>query len=55
VIGAITTWRTDEPCPACGSGLVLLDDGSPAIRWECRACGDTSPPADPDEMYGGDW
>ena len=22
-----TAWRTDEPCPVCGTGLVLVDDG----------------------------
>ena len=24
---AITAWRTDEPCPVCATGLILLDDG----------------------------
>jgi len=33
-------WRTDEPCPTCGAGLFLLDDGSGILRWECRMCGD---------------
>ena len=34
-----TATRTDEPCPACGTGLVMVDDGQ-AIRAECRLCGD---------------
>ena len=40
MIGITTAWRTDEPCPTCGNGLVLLDDGLSALRWECRLCGD---------------
>jgi len=32
-------WRTDEPCPVCGTGLVLIDDGRPTLRAECRLCG----------------
>ena len=24
---AVTAWRTDEPCPVCATGLILLDDG----------------------------
>jgi hypothetical protein len=27
-----TAWRTDEPCPVCATGLILLDDGSSALR-----------------------
>ena len=23
-----TAWRTEEPCPVCGTGLILLDDGT---------------------------
>ena len=34
-----TAWRTDEPCPVCGTGLVLVDDGRPVLRAECRLCG----------------
>ena len=33
------SWRTDEPCPVCATGLILLDDGSPTLRVECRLCG----------------
>ena len=34
-----TAWRTDEPCPVCGTGLVVIDDGRPTLRAECRLCG----------------
>jgi hypothetical protein len=34
-----TTWRTDEPCPACDAELVLVDDGTAILRTECRLCG----------------
>ena len=49
---AVTAWRTDEPCPVCATGLILLDDGS-SVRAECRLCGwaDTWTGDDPD---GGD-
>ena len=33
-----TAWRTDEPCPVCATGLILLDDGTDQ-RTECRLCG----------------
>ena len=32
-------WRTDEPCPVCGTGLILVDNGGPVLRAECRLCG----------------
>jgi hypothetical protein len=35
----ITSWRTDEPCPVCATGLILHDDGDPELRAECRLCG----------------
>jgi hypothetical protein len=35
----VTTWRTDEPCPVCATGLILRDDGSAPIQAECRLCG----------------
>ena len=35
---ALTAWRTDEPCPVCGTGLTMLDDGQ-VIAAECRLCG----------------
>jgi hypothetical protein len=36
---AITAWRTDEPCPVCATGLIVLDDGTSAPGYECRLCG----------------
>jgi ribosomal protein S27AE len=48
-----TTWRTDEPCPICGTGLVLADDGGPVLRAECRLCG-YGGPFDTDAADG-DW
>jgi hypothetical protein len=46
-------WRTDEPCPVCGTGLFVRDDGQ-AITAECRLCGyaDGTWTGDPDD--GGD-
>ena len=38
-----TAWRTDEPCPVCETGLVLVDNGSPVLRAECRLCGYAGP------------
>ena len=35
---AATEWRTDEPCPVCGTGLIVLDDGT-NLAAECRLCG----------------
>jgi hypothetical protein len=32
-------WLADDPCPGCGTGLVLLDDGGPRLTVECRPCG----------------
>jgi hypothetical protein len=31
-------WRADDPCPGCGTGLLLLDDG-PRLTVGCRSCG----------------
>ena len=47
------TWRTDEPCPLCGTGLFLLE-GLDSLSAECRLCGFSIPlePIDPD---GGEW
>jgi hypothetical protein len=39
---AHTSWRTDDPCPACGTGLTVTgdsDDLASAIRQDCRLCG----------------
>ena len=35
----VTAWRTDEPCPVCGTGLTVLDDGRTELRAECGLCG----------------
>jgi ribosomal protein S27AE len=35
----VTTWRTDDPCPACGTGLTLHDNGATEPRTECGLCG----------------
>ncbi len=47
---AVTAWRTDEPCPVCATGLIMLDDGTAPPRYECRLCGwsDTWTRGDPD-------
>ena len=29
---ALTAWRTDEPCPVCATGLIMLDDGPRRAR-----------------------
>jgi endogenous inhibitor of DNA gyrase (YacG/DUF329 family) len=34
-----TTWRTDDPCPACGTALTLTDIAMGSIRQDCPACG----------------
>jgi len=49
-MSAVTTWRTDEPCPVCGTGLIMSDDGAAPPRYECRLCGwsDTWAGGDPD-------
>ena len=46
-----TAWRTDEPCPVCQTGLVLVDTGGPVLRAECRLCGY----AGPFDTDGTDW
>ena len=38
-MSALTAWRTDEPCPVCGTGLFVLDDGESLLHAECRLCG----------------
>jgi len=37
---APTTWRTDDPCPLCGTGLTTTDssDGSQTDQY-CNLCG----------------
>jgi ribosomal protein S27AE len=48
-----TAWRTDEPCPVCGTGLILVDTGAP-VRAECRLCGFAGP-FDSGDLADGDW
>ncbi len=47
-----TAWRTDEPCPVCETGLVLVDNGSPTLWAECRLCGYAGP-FDAGDVEGG--
>jgi ribosomal protein S27AE len=49
------TWRTDEPCPLCGTGLFLLE-GLDNMHFECRTCGYTLPLTSTEiDLDGGDW
>jgi endogenous inhibitor of DNA gyrase (YacG/DUF329 family) len=33
-------WRTDDPCPVCGTGLTATDDeNGDEIRQDCPLCG----------------
>jgi ribosomal protein S27AE len=50
-----TAWRIDEPCPVCGTGLVLVDNGTAALRAECRLCGYAGPFDIADASWDGDW
>jgi hypothetical protein len=50
-----TTWRTDEPCPVCETGLVLVDNGTTTLRAECRLCGYAGPFDTADGSWDGDW
>jgi hypothetical protein len=34
-----TTWRTDDPCPVCGTGLHITDDDTGAVAHDCPLCG----------------
>ena len=34
-----TTWRTDDPCPVCGTDVHVTDDGISAVRQDCPLCG----------------
>ncbi len=34
-----TTWRTDDPCPVCGTGLHCTDDGAGLVIQDCPLCG----------------
>ena len=50
---AATAWRTDEPCPVCGFGLTVLEDGQ-ALTAECRLCGHFDGTWSGDQDDGGD-
>ena len=50
-----TAWRTDEPCPVCETGLVLVDDGTAVLRAECRLCGYVAAWDGTEDATGGDW
>ncbi len=52
---AVRSWRTDEPCPVCATGLILLDDGTSPPRTECCLCGwsDTRASDNPDDRGAG--
>ncbi len=47
-----TAWRTDEPCPVCGTGLVLIEDDRLTLQGECRLCG-WGGPFETDDPDGG--
>ena len=34
-----TDWRTDDPCPVCGTGLTATDDGDGPVSQDCPLCG----------------
>ena len=37
---ATTSWRTDDPCPVCGTGLTATDDqDGNQTRQDCGLCG----------------
>jgi len=37
-----STWHDCEPCPACGTGLHVTDNGTATITQHCPACGWTT-------------
>ena len=39
-MNAVTRWRTDDPCPVCGTGLTSTDDAAgQQIGQDCGLCG----------------
>jgi hypothetical protein len=35
----LTTWQTDDPCPACGAYLIEISSAASArVIQQCRAC-----------------
>ncbi len=50
-----TTWRTDDLCPVCGTGLHATDDGQ-QLAQDCPLCGwSTSRATGGREGVTGDW
>ena len=38
-MNALTTWQTDDPCPACGARLIEISGpSSDRVIQQCRAC-----------------
>jgi hypothetical protein len=38
--GPVTRWRTDDPCPVCGTGLIATEDADGnQIGQDCRLGG----------------
>jgi hypothetical protein len=36
----LTSWRTDDPCPVCGTGLTATDNNNGVdVTQECLLCG----------------
>jgi hypothetical protein len=35
----VTSWRTDDPCPLCGTGLTITDTGRGDVQQDCLLCG----------------
>ena len=35
----VTTWRTDDPCPVCGTDLTSTDNDTGDLRHDCPLCG----------------
>ena len=33
------TWRTDDPCPVCGTGLLITEPGDGSAAQDCPLCG----------------
>jgi ribosomal protein S27AE len=39
----ICVWKTDDPCPLCGTSLTLTDHGDGTMRRDCPLCGWSAP------------
>jgi hypothetical protein len=55
-----TWWQTDEPCPSCGTALILTGDSGGVQRVECRSCGHadtwtTDPPGPAEARQPSQW